>query len=335
MRVTQISESDFSVQGHGVHTAFVETMNALRLYQPQIELKKNARGKTDVWHIHTVGVYSLAKLLFSRGKKVVSAHIVPDSLVGSLRGAEWWKGAASMYLRWFYNRADSVLAVSDETKHVLEKLGVRRPIHVLYNMVDTARYETSAEKKQAARQSLGFTDSQWIVIGNGQVQPRKRADVFVDLAKKLPDMTFVWVGGIPFERAAADYKAMQHLMKTAPKNVQFTGVVSLEKVRDYLHAGDVFIMPSEQETFGLAIVEAAASGLPLVLRDIHDYDHTFRESALMCDDDTFASALVSLRTDEKLYREMVAKSASVAERFDSKRLSGELVRLYETVLTEN
>src|SRR5689334_20283862 len=89
MKVNVVSESAFTVQGHGVHTAFTETVDALRDYTDW-EVAANGRERADVVHIHTVGPYSLARLLWWRGAKVVSAHVTPDSFVGSLVGAKYW-----------------------------------------------------------------------------------------------------------------------------------------------------------------------------------------------------------------------------------------------------
>lgn len=331
IRVLQISESEFSVQGHGVHTAFVETTNALRK-RDDVEVIVNTDLASDIVHIHTVGSYALRRLLFAPGKKVVSAHIVPDSLVGSLRGARWWHGIATWYLKSFYNRADLVLAVSDETRQSLEKIGVTKPIKVMYNMVDTSSYTRSESSRSRARKALGLGESDWIVVSNGQVQPRKRVDLFLDMARQMPDVKFVWVGGIPFKNAAAQYEKMKKLMKTAPSNVQFTGVVSLEQVAQYLQAADVFVMPSDQETFGLAIVEAAAASLPVLLRDIPDYDHTFRDAAITCSADGFVGELTKLRSDKTYYDNALADSARLAARYDSETICEQLVQAYQSLL---
>ncbi len=325
--IVQVSESEFSVQGHGVHTAFVETVNGLSAAGVTV-LKNKLWVRADVRHIHTVGPYALLHLLFGSGKKVISAHVVPASFVGSLKGAEKWLGFATSYLRWFYNRASVVIAVSDETKAELRKIGVRRPIEVVYNMVDTQRYVYTASERAAARKKFGFGDGDTVVLGNGQVQPRKRVDTFIRLAHQLPTIQFVWVGGMPFGKAAANASEMETLMHAAPKNVQFTGVVSLAQVREYFIAGDIFVMSSDQETFGLAIVEAAASGMPVVLRDIHDYDNTFRPDAVMCGEDEFLPALKKLTTDATYYRTMQKKALTLARRYDSRVAVAKLLDVY-------
>lgn len=330
LRVVQISESAFSVKGHGVHTAYLETVNALRK-QSDIIVATNSLRPADIRHIHTVGLYSLIQLLLP-GKKVISAHVVPESFVGSLVGTRYWLGLARWYLRWLYNRADAVIAVSDATRQALIALGVKSRIEVLYNMIDTSRYHLADGEREAVRRELGIAADTTVVIGNGQVQPRKRVDSFIKMAQALPDMECIWVGGMPFGAVAAEHHEMQRLIDTAPPNVRFTGVVSLDDVRRYLAAGDIFVMTSEQETFGLAIVEAAAAGLPIVLRDIPDYDATFRPDAVMVANDDFAAAVKQLTADRTRYRVMQQSAAALAARYDSATISRQLVAIYTALV---
>lgn len=223
--------------------------------------------------------------------------------------------------------------MSDETKHELERIGVKAPIEVVYNMVDTTAYARTETLKAKARAKLGIALDDWVVVSNGQVQPRKRVDTFLECARQLPDVMFIWIGGIPFKGVAANYEIMKKLMTMAPPNVLFTGVVSLDEVKQYFHASDVFMMPSEQETFGLAIVEAAASGLPVLLRDIPDYNHTFRAYARLCDsDESFTRAIRELRGDPAAMRQLEAKSVQLAAKYDSRVISKQLVKLYEDLL---
>lgn len=334
LRVVQISESAFSVKGHGVHTAFVETVRALEA-RDDVDVMANSFASADIRHIHTVGPYSLAQLLFATGKKVVSAHVVPDSFVGSLIGAKYWLKAARGYLRWFYNRADAVVAVSQETAAVLKDMGVTTTITVVYNMIDTSVYQRDESRRASVREKIGVDENTFVVVGNGQVQPRKRVDTFVRLARELPEMHFVWVGGLPFGKVAANHAEINELIHTAPSNVTFTGVVELDEVRNFFAAGDVFVMTSEQETFGLAIIEAAASGLPVVLRDIHDYDDTFRPDAVMASEESFASEIQRLATDNTHYLDMQKHAALIAKRFDSHEICDTLVSLYHSALRSN
>lgn len=332
LRVVQISESEFSVKGHGVHTAFVETRRGLEKLA-DVDVAHNSFRAADVRHIHTVGPYSLVQLLRS-GTKVISGHVVPASFVGSLVGTKYWLWFAEAYLRWFYNRAAVVVAVSDATKDELRAIGVTSRIEVVHNMIDSSQYKTTPAKKRQARKKLGIPADAVVVTSNGQVQPRKRVDTFLKIARELPDMSFIWIGGMPFGKVAADSAKMQREIDSAPENVHFTGVVPLEEVRDYFAASDVFVSTSDQETFGIAIVEAAASGLPVVLRDIRDYDHTFRPDAVMCREEEFVEAIKKLSSDKKYYARMQGRALQMADRYDSEVVARKLVDIYRSSMSE-
>ncbi len=333
-----VSDSAYTVQGHGVHTAFVELANALRRLSDQaataVDVAVNIRRPADITHIHTVGWHGLRHLLGGSGKKVVSAHVVPGSFVGSLIGADLWHSYMAIYLRWFYNRADIVLAPTENTKKELEKLGVIRPVIVFPNLINTRRYETNAELRRQSRNRHGITAGQFVVVGNGQLQPRKRVDLFIGLAEQLPGITFVWVGGMPFGRMAASAKRMEEMIKNAPANFRCTGTVPLKDVADYYHLADAFIALSEQETFGLAVIEAAAAGLPLVLRDIRGYNRAFRECSIMVGDNSFKDIILRLRDDKAFWRRYHGLALNLAKNYDSRAGVKRLLAIYQDLLVD-
>jgi 1,2-diacylglycerol-3-alpha-glucose alpha-1,2-galactosyltransferase len=335
LRVNVVSESEVSVQGHGVHTAYLETIHALKKRDDIVVTQDmfTSLPVADVHHIHTVGVRVWSRLRDKRAKKVFSAHVVPESFRGSLVLADYWLWLAKIYLRWVYNQADEILAVSDATKDELEKIGVKKPVTVMYNSIDTSRYKRGSEKlRQEMRQKLGVKADAFIVMGAGQTQPRKRLDTFIQTAKELPEVTFLWVGGMPFGHLAAEYENVKKLMNNAPKNVLFTGIVDLDKMPTYYAISDVFMLPSIQETFGLVVVEAAASGLPIVLRNVTDYDTTFKDDAWRCDEGDFVKAITKLRQSPEAYALWQKKAKNIAKRFDSVMAADKLVRIYRDVV---
>lgn len=330
LRVIQVSESEFSVQGHGVHTAFTEITHGLRSRGVQVLVNK-FWTRADVRHIHTIGPYSLLHLLFGSGKKVVSVHVIPASFVGSIKGARLWLPLATRYLRWFYGRADMLFAVSATVANELRitmKLGKKR-IEVFYNTIDMSHYHTTAAAKQAARKRLGIDSKAWVVIGNGQVQPRKRLDTFYEVAKSLPGVQFIWIGGIPFKQLGADYAAMKDVMENPPKNCTVTGVIEHAKVKDYLQAADVFFLPAEQENHPMCVLEAAGAGLPIILRDLPEYDDTFRGSAYMMKSAKMATDEIrTLHNDHQYYKQRQVQTAEIARRFDSAEGAKKALELY-------
>lgn len=332
--VNLVSESDFTIQGHGVHTAYLEMRHMLES-QPSIDLLVNSQplAETDITHIHTFGSFAFRRLISRKGgKKVVSAHVVPDSLVGSIAGATWWVHIFKYYLKFFYNLADTIIAVSPATKESLIKLGVKRPIVVISNTIDTAKYKIATDKKAEIRQSLDLPLDKFIVVGNGQIQPRKRFDTFLKMAKKLPNTQFIWVGGIPFKLAGSDYVSLSRQIKKAPKNLLVSGVVSLSKARLFMQASDLMFMPSMQETFGLAIIEGAASGLPVLVRNIHDYDATFSDYVAKGEEDNFKELIEKFQKDTAFYKEYQTKAKALAKRYDVSQSVKALMDLYDRLL---
>ena len=336
IRINMVSESDISVQGHGVHTAYVEIAEALER-RGDVTLIRGEFGKSipcDVVHLHTFGAYVWRKLLQRGPKKVISAHVVPASLVGSIIGARYWMPLMRRYLRWYYNRADKVLAVSHTVAKTLHgELGVpKEKIEVFYNTIDMKRYAPSAAKKARARKRLDIKDDEFVVLGNGQVQPRKRLDTFVKMAEALPDVTFVWVGGIPFKQLGADYQKMRAMMEDVPDNLKVTGVIPHEQVADYLASADVFCLPAEQKNHPMCVLEAAGAGLPIILRDIPEYDDTFGDDAIRCADAEFVGAVKKLRRDKTFYKKQQQKTSLIAARFDSAGAAERLVKLYRQLV---
>lgn len=331
-----VSESDISIQGHGVHTAYTELASALER-RDDIDLIRGAFGETvscDIVHIHTIGPRTWRKLLQKSPKKVISAHVVPASLIGSIAFARYWSFVAGWYMKWLYGRADKVLAVSETVAEVLKRdLGVRRDaVEVFYNTIDMAQYRTTSAEKRAARKKLGIAPGAFVVLGNGQVQPRKRVDTFHAMAAALPDVTFMWVGGIPFKQLGADYAAMQKLSTETPENLTVTGSIPHEDVAVYLAAADVFCLPAEQENHPMCVLEAAGAGLPIILRDIPEYHDTFGDDAVLCRSDEEFTEAVTMLQDATHRKQWRATSSRIAERFDSHVAAGRLVELYRSLL---
>lgn len=339
LTVNMVSESDISVQGHGVHTAYVEMANALES-RPDVNVVRGDFGRVtdcDVVHVHTIGSRTYRKLLQKHTPRVISAHVVPASLVGSIVLAKYWLFVMRWYMRWFYGRSEKVLAVSQTVAESLHKeLGVPlEKIEVFYNTIDMASYTLQPGDKEAARKDLNIDSKAFVVVGNGQVQPRKRLDIFVSMAKALPDVQFVWIGGIPFKHLGADYSAMQTLMKRAPENMKITGLVPHHAVKSYLAAADVFCLPAEQENHPMAVLEASGSGLPIILRDLPEYNDTFKNDVVRCNDDTFVEAVRRLRSEPAYYEAAKKGSRKIAKRFDSAAAGDKLVALYKDLVANH
>ena len=331
MKVNLISESEFTVQGHGVHTAYREMLAGLE--RAGFEVQKNGKNPSDIVHIHTVGLYAFWKLLFAPGKKVVSAHVIPESFIGSLKGTKYWLPIAKWWLKKFYGKADLVLACSGGVaKSLTHDMGLQN-VEVLYNAIDMRKYEHTNDEKIALRKELGFSENQKIVLGNGQIQPRKKFDTFLAMAQKMNDVQFVWVGGIPFKSLGADAGKFEKILQNLPKNLIVTGVIPLEEVRKYFVIADVFVLPSTQENHPMAVLEAASAELPILLRDIPEYDDTFRGFVAMAkNDEEFLQELWKILENDKYFDELKKWSHAIKERFSTENMAKILEEKYKKIL---
>lgn len=329
-----ISESEFTVQGHGVHTAYKELTEALRA-RDEVDIDINTNRLADIVHIQTVGLYALGRLLRRNGRKIVSAHLVPDSFIGSFVGARYWRVIARLWLKFFYGRADLVLACSGMVRDELVSNMRLKNVELLYNTVNMKQYSMSKDDRLIAREKLGIGADEFVVIGNGQIQPRKRLDTFLTIARALPDARFFWVGGMPFKQLGAEYANMQKLVDSVPDNVVMTGLVPLEKVRSYYAAADVFTLPATQENHPMCVLEAAGAGLPIVLRDIPQYDDTFRGDALLAaTDGEFIETIKRLRVDEAYRKSAEGGAYEIAKRFDSAAGADKAISFYRALLSD-
>lgn len=331
--VNLVSETVDGCKGHGVHTAFVQTRNAL--VRAGVEVRVNASERCDIVHIETMGLSSLFRLLRARERAVVTAHIVPESLVGSFILAPLWLPIGAAYMHAFYSLADEVLAVSPEVRDGLQRMKLKVPVRVVPNAVDVERFTPQQGWREEMREREGVAPDAFVAICAGQIQPRKGIDAFIETARAMPEVTFVWVGGMPFRRLTAHYAHMVDAVAKAPANCHFVGDADYSDMPKWYASADCLFFPSIQETFGLAIVEAAAAGLPLVLRDISTYGPLFGEAYLPADTGSFASAIALLRDDESERARYADMSRALADRFDTARLAENLIKVYDVVLARS
>ncbi|MDQ0924514.1 1,2-diacylglycerol-3-alpha-glucose alpha-1,2-galactosyltransferase [Pseudarthrobacter sp. W1I19] len=333
MRVNVISESSFTVKGHGVHSVYKDNLKALR-ETPGLDVFSKIFAKSDVVHLHTAGPVAVLMMRYSATRSVVTAHLTPDSLVGSLAAGRLLARIARRYLRWFYSRADAVIALSAHMRDQLDDLGVTSPITVIPNAIFNSRMPRTISRMDA-RKAIAVDPDTKIVLSVGQLQPRKGIWTFHRCARLMPETLFIWVGAFPFGPLTASYWTMRRMLKSKPANVVHAGHLPREYVKTYYSAADVYFHPSYHELDPVAVLEAAASGLPLVLRDLECYRSAPTASYVLGTDSTFTEQLRSLCNDEGLRSRRADEAARWAASRPHERAAIALVSLYERLVQED
>ncbi|PTR32799.1 glycosyltransferase involved in cell wall biosynthesis [Luteibacter sp. OK325] len=160
------------------------------------------------------------------------------------------------YLARFHRRAQTTLVPTGQLAGELNDLGVH-DVRVLRRGVDTARFHPE-RRDEALRDSWGAGTDAPVVLSVGRVAPEKNLHVVIDayraLARRVPQARCVIVGDGP-GRAA---------LEAANPDVIFAGTRRGDELAAYYASADLFVFPSLTETFGNVVLEAMASGIPVV-----------------------------------------------------------------------
>jgi len=243
-------------------------------------------------HPNTVIFSTLAKLAGLVEGVVVSFHAT-----GTASGERYVRGFQKPMVR----RADALLAVAEEHRRYLadvEGLDGSK-ITVIHNGVDTSRYRPGPPPDGLA-QELGLSGSERIVIAVGSLKPLKGFDLLLRAAAGAfaghEDARLVIVG------EGAERGSLEALSASLGirDRVVFTGV--RKDVDDLLRLGDLLVLSSWTEAFPNAVLEAMATGLPVISTDVGSVREVVRdgENGVIVppkDVDALTSALSSMLAD--------------------------------------
>lgn len=314
IRVNNLSQAH-TAKGHGVASVYDEQVGLLKNNSKIIDIIENGKWTDcDLNVIHTI---NLGYRKAARSKKIPSltfCHFLPNTLKGSIKLGPLtpiFKG----YVKRFYKKAQNLILVNKQMLNDLIKMGCKpERLHIVPNSINTKTfYKVDSKTRKEWRNKIGLKENEFVFISTGQVQKRKGVDTFIEVAKKLehshPHIKFMWVGGFSF-KISAGRKKYEAIMKNPPSNVIFTGMVDREEINNYYNAADALFFPSNDETFGMSIIEAMAVGLPALLKDIPPYRDTFAGHYMMANNAT-EFVLKILELQDKIKYDKWSKLSSI------------------------
>ncbi|MFB6163484.1 MAG: glycosyltransferase family 4 protein [Halococcoides sp.] len=285
----------------------------------------------DIAHVNTVGPGSVAvatHALRTGRPLVVHAHVTREDFRESVRGSTALSGALGRYLRWFYSRADLVLCPSEYTKSILESYPVTTDIVPMSNGVDRDDLSGYEALREPTRGKYDLDGT--VVFTVGHVYERKGLTDFCEIAEQT-DYTFAWFG--PYRTDPLASRSVKRRTRSPPENVTFTGWI--EDRRGAFAAGDIYFFPSKAENQGIAVLEAMATGNPVVARDMPVYREYFEdgEDILLCDDrEEFRAAIDRLASDEDLRERLAANGRETAAEHSLDRVGDRLTERFNDLL---
>ncbi len=204
---------------------------------------------------HAISAHLAREILGGGPKLVVTLHGTDITMVGA-------DPSFLPITRLGIERADAVTAVSASlARETHDRLGVGRTIDVIPNFVDPSRCDRDFA---AAHRRRLAPDGAPLLVHASNFRPVKRVldvvEVFRRVQERIP-AHLALVGDGP-DRAAAERFARE---AGIAHRVEFLGNVT--PVEGVMGAGDVFLLPSAEESFGLAALEAMACGVPAIVSD--------------------------------------------------------------------
>jgi len=334
MKIHVISETPFIMKATGVHTAFMEHIELLR-EKDDVQVVVNDEGTGDIFHGHTYGLYYIWKGRKYKGRRVFTAHVIPDSIKGSLPA--WWlfMPLIRLGLKIVYSYADVCIAISPMVEKAIRESGAKTRIVNIYNPVHIDTWKRTAENREKGRHMLGLKDDEFVVLGVGQLVGRKGVDDFLDIADAIPDIKFVWAGGRPFGGLTEGIKRIDERFRKAGDNFISAGPVELEDMPLIYAAADLMLFPSYQENCPLAPIEAAACGMPVIYRDIEEYRSLYKYQYLTArSTEEFILLTRRMINDRQFYEEGLKISEQLLIQFDKEVIREKLIAVYESLLND-
>lgn len=231
--------------------------------------------------------------------------------------ARWEKSALE--------NAGTVIAVSEQVQDELAEIGIRKDsIRVVHNGVDTSEFKPGP----ADRADLGLPENVPLALFVGEIRtPRKNLDTVLEALNSVPSLHLAVVGrqnGSPYPRMASRLGVSDR--------AHFLGF--RKDVPDLMRAADLFVFPSRYEACSLVLLEAMASGLPIVTAQTAGgaelvEDRFGRVLSDPNDEQALAQAIRSLISDPVQLERMAREARSAATQHTWSRMANEYLTLFE------
>lgn len=220
--------------------------------------------KLDLLHVHYAIPHASAAVL---AKQILKTEGIEIPIVTTLHGTDiTLVGKDPSYepvVTYSINQSDGVTAVSaDLRKDTLKHFNITREIRVIPNFIDLEKFKK--QRKDHFKTAI-CPNGEKLIVHTSNFRKVKRVDDVVRVFHKLVDTIptkLLLVGDGP-ERAHIENLCRE---LNIYDDVRFLG--KLEAVEEVLSVADLFVMPSEKESFGLAALEAMACEVPLISSNV-------------------------------------------------------------------
>lgn len=231
-----------------------------------------------------------------------------------------------------YSRADRILCPSPSSKSELEKIGLES-VGVFGRGVDHNLYTPEKCNKEVWAKH-GLDPEKRTILYVGRLADEKSipelVNAFIEIQDQFDDIQLAIVGDGPARQS------LEERLKSYSSRYVFTGICKGEELAELYASADLFAFPSKTETFGQVVLEAMASGLPVVGYDSPGVRDLIKdqESGILCDEfyGDFRDAIVKLLSETDLAEKYAAKSRELSLERSWQKILDELLVEYQQLL---
>jgi glycosyltransferase involved in cell wall biosynthesis len=234
------------------------------------------------------------------------------------------------YLRHFYQRCDHVYVPTTTMREVLRDHGIEEGLRLWQRGIDVDRFNPG-HRSASWRRQHGIDEDEVVVAFVSRLVWEKGLDTYARVIERLERQD------VPHRSLiVGDGPARDELEARLP-NTTFTGFLRGETLSRAYASADVFLFPSDTETFGKVTLEAMASGLPTVCADAAGSRDLVDEgtTGFLCppdDPDAFTDRVRRLVLDASRRKSMGTAAYERAQDFARDRIHARLVQHYEELL---
>lgn len=269
MKVLLYFENEEKIKTSGIGRALRHQIKAVT--SAGLEYTLSPKDDFDIAHINTYFPHS-KRLLKKLKKRNIPAIVHGHSTLEDFRNSfKLWKVMALWFnpnLMWFYKNADFIITPTEYSKRCIDNYKLGTEVIYVSNGIDPEEYRYDELKIKAFKDYFNIKEGQRVVMGVGFPFNRKGIKDFFEIAKKRPEITFIWFGYLQPILISSDVKKA---IKHRPKNVIMPGYIDNAIIKGAYRYCECLLFPSYEETEGIVVLEALASSCPVLIRDIGVY----------------------------------------------------------------
>ena len=310
----------------------------LALHLPDRPLRRLLKMDFDIIHVHSGGPITLLGLEIAKAKNipiVATYHTLWAKYTHYfMKGKVIKPKVIEQATKLFCNRCDYLIAPSRRVVEELEKYGIKKPIAMIPSGVDTRKF--GIVSKNTFRKKFGIPSSHKILLTVSRMGEEKSIDFllqsFALTLKENPETMLLLVGD------GQEKKNLISLSKKLgiEKSVIFAGLIDPVALPEIYSEADLFLFASQTETQGMVILEALASGVPVIAVEDTVFQDVIQNNQngflLAKDNKIFADKITTLLKDEAERKRLSDGARAGADSFSIQAATQSLEGLYKKVL---